>query len=282
MNIAYKQSIIDYYDKTRLDYWVLWFRKNNYSVHFGYYDSDVQTHDAALMNLNKILAKNGTVRNGDKILDAGCGQGGSSIWLAQNYAVEVEGITLVPHQVAIASKHASKNRVNDRVRFSVQDYTQTNFADEQFSLVWACESVCHAQSKRDFYKEAYRLLKPGGRLVCVDYLRIERPLNESGEQLLHSWLNGWSIMDIDTKAEHYNHAQECGFSEISIQDITPYTKPSLQHLHSMASKLWGIGKLLRLLGFRNDVNHGNHFGSIKQFEALETNLWFYGMIVLKK
>ncbi len=282
MDLEYKRSIVNYYDHTRLEYRLLWFRKNNNSVHFGFYDNNVKSHGDALINLNRVMAKNAEVKDGDTLLDAGCGQGGSSIWLAENFNVKVEGITLVPHQVIKANKLLQKKQLNTRVNFSEQDYCNTNFADESFSVIWACESMCHAQNKADFYKEAYRLLKPGGRLVCADYIRTDRPLKESGEKLLHSWLDGWSIKDIDTYSEHEKNAEDAGFNEFNLEDITKHTKPSLAHLHSMSNKLWVFGKLLRKIGLRNDVNHGNHFGSIRQYEALESNLWYYGLLTLKK
>jgi tocopherol O-methyltransferase len=282
MDLEYKKSIVNYYDATRLDYRLLWFGKKNRSVHFGYYDHEVRTHDKALLNLNKVMATKSCVKDGDIILDAGCGQGGSSVWLAENYNVQVTGITLVPHQVEKAQKNALKSRVNSQVLFSEQDYTSTNFANESFTVIWACESVCHAMEKINFYKEAYRLLKPGGRLICADYFRTERPLTSDGENLLHAWLNGWSINDIDTIAEHKTNAAQSGFTEFSFDDITEYTKPSLRHLHSMSSKLWRFGQFLKTIGLRNNINHGNHFSSIKQFEALENKLWYYGMLSLKK
>ncbi len=282
MDLEYKKSIVSYYNNTRLDYRFLWFRKNNRSVHFGFYDNEVKDHGDALVNLNKVLAEKIGIKDGDKILDAGCGQGGSSTWLAENFNVKVEGITLVPHQVQIAQKEVKKLRIQDKVSFSEQDYTHTNFEDESFSVIWACESMCHAEKKEDFYKEAFRLLKPGGRLVCADYFRTERPLKENGEKLLHDWLNGWSIKDIDTFQEHKINAERIGFQNFQIEDITQFTRPSLKHLHSMASKLWNFGTVLKKVGLRNSVNHGNHFGSIRQFEALEKNLWFYGLLSAKK
>lgn len=282
MDLEYKKSIISYYDATRLDYRILWFGKKNRSVHFGYYDHKVKTHSEALLNLNNVMARKCGVTDGDIILDAGCGQGGSAVWLAENFNVQVKGITLVPHQVKKAEKNAHKSGVADRISFSVQDYTRTNFEDESFSLIWACESMCHAQEKVNFYKEAYRLLKPGGRLICADYFRAERPLTEEGEKLLHSWLNGWSIKDIDTFEEHKKNAELAGFIHFGKENITEYTKPSLKHLHSMASKLWQFGRFLKRIGLRNNINHGNHFSSIKQFEALENHLWQYGLISVKK
>ena len=282
MNFEYKKSIISYYDNTRLDYWALWFRHRNRSVHFGYYDNSVSSHHEALLNLNQVMADKIGIGNGDVILDAGCGQGESSLWLARHYQVGVEGITLVPHQVEIAGKEAGKRKILGKVNFSEQDYTSTQFADETFSVVWACESMCHAYQKADFYKEAFRLLKPGGRIICADYFRTNRPLAANGENLLHSWLKGWSINDIDTRDEHLKNATQAGFINFELSDITQYTKPSLRNLHSVASRLWGLGKILRFFGLRNDVNHGNHFASIKQYEALEKNLWFYGLLSMKK
>ena len=282
MDAEYRKSIISYYDNTRLDYRVLWFNKKTRAVHFGYYDHEVKSHSEALLNLNKVMALKGGVKDGDIILDAGCGRGGSSLWLAENYNVHVTGITLVPHQVEKAQKAARKSPLDSRISFSEQDYSNTNFKDNTFSLIWACESMCHASEKLNFYKEAFRLLKPGGRLICADYFRAKRPLLPQGEKLLHDWLDGWSIKDLDEASEHQRYAENCGFTEFEIENITEYTKPSLKHLHSMASKLWSLGIFLKGIGLRNKVNHGNHFSSIKQFEALENKLWYYGLLSLKK
>lgn len=282
MDLEYKKSIVSYYDATRLDYKFLWFGKGNRSVHFGYYDREINTHHDALHNLNKVMALKGGITHGDLILDAGCGQGGSAVWLARNYNVHVKGITLVPHQVKKAEKHARKYGVDNRVSFFEQDYTGTDFPDETFTVIWACESLCHAEEKIRFYKEAYRLLKPGGRLVIADYFRNARPLHDQGEKLLHDWLNGWSINDIDTEEEHCKNATESGFSGFTFENITEFTRPSLMRLHKMSGKLWRLGIFLKKIGLRNEINHGNHFSSIRQFEALENNLWHYGLITTIK
>jgi cyclopropane fatty-acyl-phospholipid synthase-like methyltransferase len=282
METVYKESIVKYYDNTRLDYRWLWLNKKNRSVHFGYYNDGINSHDEALLNLNRELAKRAEIRDGDIILDAGCGQGGSAFWLAENFKVTVSGITLVPHQVKIAQKDAKRRKLETQTNFSVQDYTNTQFKDESFSVIWACESMCHAEDKSKFYQEAMRLLKPGGRLICADYIRAKRPLLKQNERLLHSWLDGWSIKDLDTYDEHLEHAKNVGFSDVEIENVTEHTRPSLMHLHSMSSKLWTFGKMLKAIGLRNEINHGNQFGSIKQFEALESRLWYYGIISATK
>ncbi|MFY0644548.1 MAG: methyltransferase domain-containing protein [Bacteroidia bacterium] len=282
MEASYKKSIVKYYDDTRIDYRWLWLNKKNRSVHFGFYEDGISEHSDALENLNKVLAERVGIKDGDRILDAGCGQGGSALWLAEKYQVQVEGITLVPHQVRMAKEETTKRKLEAQLNFSEQDYTSTNFADESFDVVWACESMCHAERKEDFYKEMFRVLKPGGRMICADYIRADRPLTADGELVIHQWLDGWSIKDIDTYEEHLASMRNCGLVNAEIHDVTQNTRPSLKHLYSMSSKLWGLGKLLNNIGLRNNVMHGNQFGSIKQYEALEKGYWYYGIIKAEK
>src|SRR5262249_58415583 len=108
---------------------------------------------------------------------AGCGVGGSAVWLARTHAVEVVGVTLVASQVVRARRFAETSGVTGRVTFEQQDYTHTTFPDGTFDVVWAMESICHAPEKGLFVQEARRLLKPGGRLGVVEYMRVYRPMS---------------------------------------------------------------------------------------------------------
>jgi len=100
-----------------------------------------------LNRLNAALASGIRIRPGARILDAGCGIGGSAIWLARTFGAFVTGITPVESQVERARRIAGELGVADRVQFMEQDYTCTTFPDASFDVVWAMESVCHAADK---------------------------------------------------------------------------------------------------------------------------------------
>ncbi len=228
--------------------------------------------------MNAALAARVGIPRGARILDAGCGVGGSAIWLARTFDVQVIGITPVSSQVERARGFGVERGVSDRVRFAKEDYLHTSFPDASFDVVWAVESICHAADKAAFYREARRLLRPGGRLGIVEYLRTARPLPDRGEVLLHSWLSGWAIPDIATAAEHREWATASGFDEIALIDITPQVRPSLARLHSMASVAWPAALMLRALKVRSITQHGNVRGARDQFRAHRSGLWFDAML----
>ncbi len=276
------KSIISYYDNTWLDYRALWINKKDRALHFGYYETNTETHSEALMNLNKAMAQRANIDARDHVLDAGCGQGGSALWLAANIGCTVSGITLVPHQVEIASKEAKHRNLQDKVKFFVADYTQTDFENASYDVVWACESLCHAADKKKFYTEAYRLLKAGGRLIAAEYIRNSRTNKPEDEYYLRHWCDGWSMSDLDTWDEHLKNMTDAGFVNANTEDVTKHTGKSLKKLYQMSKDSLWLGRLLNFFKIRNDIKHANQTASVSQYEALTRKLWYYSFITALK
>ncbi|MFN2494796.1 MAG: cyclopropane-fatty-acyl-phospholipid synthase family protein [Pseudonocardiaceae bacterium] len=229
-----------------------------------------------------MLAGRVSIQPGERVLDAGCGVGGSSLWLAQQRGASVVGITPVASQVAMARRYAAARGLTGRVQFEQADYAATSFVDASFDVVWALESLCHAPSKAAFYREAARLLRPGGRVIVAEYVRTARPVDPTGERLLHEWLDGWAIPDIDSPDEHLSHLAAAGFTDARLDDVTAHTRPSLRRLYRMAYYTFPLAVLGRLFRIRSAVQHQNVIGSVRQYQALQHKAWFYSIISATK
>jgi tocopherol O-methyltransferase len=272
------EAIVSYYNETWLDYRLLWLNRDNLAYHFGYTDEGTRGHADALKNMNRVLADRVQIQPGERVLDAGCGVGGSSLWLATERGARVVGITVVPGQVARARGHAAQRGLSDRVHFHVADFTATPFPDASFDIVWAVESLCHAPRKAAFYQEAARLLRPGGRVVVADLIRAARPLDPTGERLLRECVDGWSVPDLDTPAEHLGHLAAAGFTDARFDDVTVHTRPSMRRLYRLAYWTYPLAVLGRVTGIRSKVQHGNVIASIRQYQAFRHGAWFYGIL----
>jgi cyclopropane fatty-acyl-phospholipid synthase-like methyltransferase len=271
-------QICAYYDETWLDYRLLWLNPRNRAVHFGYWDERTRGHAESLINMNRVLAERIGIRPGQRVLDAGCGVGGSAIWLAKEYGVQVVGINIVASQIHRARRYALEEGVADRVSFDQQDFTATTFPDASFDVIWALESVCHAGEKRRFLAEARRVLRRGGRLGIVEYMLTDKPRASNDEELLHSWLSGWAIPNLATCAEWVNWTKETEFKDTQSLDIMANVEPSLRRLYWMTRLCWTGALVLHALHLRSETQHGNIRGARDQYRAYQRRLWFEAVL----
>src|SRR5690606_11848969 len=185
-----KNDISRYYDLSEVHYKLFWNLDKSKSLHYGYWDNTTKNFHEALVNANKILAQRAHITKEDTVLDAGCGIGGSTAWLAKNIGCKAGGVTINPKQQGRAKENAKEAGVEDLVKFEVNDYTQTGYEDGSFSVIWGMETVCYADDKADFIREAYRLLRPGGRLIIADFFK-QPNLQGKDAKMIKDWANGW-------------------------------------------------------------------------------------------
>ena len=276
------ERVVAYYESTWFDYRALWLNPTTRAIHFGWWGDGAANHAESLLAMNRFMATRVGVRFGDRVLDAGCGVGGTAMWLAQEMGAQVVGITPVPDQVERARRYASERVLGDRVRFEVGDYRATGHPDGSFDVVWAQESLCHAADKDRFFAEAWRVLRPGGRLVVAEYLRRSRPLAPDDERLLHVWLSGWAIPDLGTPEEMQRWAVDAGFIDVEVGDVTWGVLRSLRRLYRLTNGLYPVAALLHAIRVRDAAAHGNVVGARAQWRAVQRGLWAYGLITAHK
>jgi cyclopropane fatty-acyl-phospholipid synthase-like methyltransferase len=266
------KEIVDYYEMCEIDYQRFWNLDKSLSLHAGFWDETTKTLPQALARENEKLAQMAHIKESDHVLDSGCGVGGSSIYLAKTFGCRVTGITLSEKQKEKAFREAELANCFPRPRFFVMDYLHTNFPDASFDVIWAIESVCHASCKKKFVTEAFRLLRPGGRLVVADGFVFSDSDNEKLK-----WLNGWGVSRLESQEAFNAHLVDAGFSNIFFDDVTNLVLPSSKKLCRLAKPAWIGSKIGQWLGIRNPVQTANIQSAYYQYRSLKKKLWLYAI-----
>lgn len=278
----YFQQIINYYRESENAYKDTWNLNESLSIHYGYKDDKAKNFHESLLRMNQVLAEKAQIKNSDIVLDAGCGIGGSSIWLAKHIHCKVMGISLSEKQVETACMLSEKNTLSELLRFEVMNYCKTRFDDASFDVIWALESVCYAEDKEEFVKEAYRLLKPGGRLVLADGMVTQFENNQ--HPIIRKWLDGWVVNYLETSENWSEFAKKNGFKNFQFEDITKFTKHSSRRLllFSIAGYVWAMYRKYIVRKPFTDLQLNNTKGAWYQYWVMRKNLWKYGLFVAEK
>ncbi|HEV8052164.1 MAG TPA: methyltransferase domain-containing protein [Parachlamydiaceae bacterium] len=276
------KEIVDYYNSCETDYRTFWDLDRSMAMHAGFWDHQTTTLHDALARENEVLAEFAEIQPHERVLDAGCGIGGSSLFLAKRYGCQVTGITLSEHQVETAKANASKHGVEALVNFEVMDFCQTTFPDASFDVVWGLESICHAEDKLLFVKEAYRLLKKGGRLIMADGFGAKHSYTPKEGHGMHQWLKGWGVESLETKQAFRNHFMSTGFSEVTYRNVTANVMPSSKRLYWISFPASVVSKLGEWLGVRSKVQTQNIRAAYYQYTTLKNGLWEYGIFCAHK
>ncbi|MEO7394449.1 MAG: methyltransferase domain-containing protein, partial [Chitinophagaceae bacterium] len=218
------------------------------------------------------------IKSTDKVLDAGCGVGGSSIYISTALGCSVTGITLSERQVEQATANAKIKGVENIVNFKVMNYCTTDFPDESFDIVWGCESICYADSKELFIREAYRLLKPGGRLVVADGFVTKFTNNENF--IIRQWLNGWQVNYLETAERFELFMQQTGFSYVTYRNISKEASQSSRRLFRFyfLASLYLMWKKINFSTPATEMQKKNIRACKYQYAGMKKGLWQYGLI----
>ena len=150
--------------------------------------------------------QNAELRDGQKILDAGCGVGGPASYFASQLNVDIKGITISDYQAAKSKEVLSGKALKGSVEITVGDYHKIDkiFGEHVFDRILFLESFGHSSDQNLLIEKAFHVLKPGGILYIKDLFKREHPNEEDGKKIDN-------IIDAINKAYSYNVAD---FTEV--------------------------------------------------------------------
>ena len=156
-------------------------------AHLGHWDFKPEPDQAsaesddvriAQQRLDDVMIEMAMVRQGQSVLDIGCGFGGLIECIDSQFTdMSLTGINIDPRQLDICQRLRSKSQ--NSIRWQEADACELPFADNSFDRVFCVEAMFHFASRRTFLAEVYRVLKPTGRLTGSDIRLTDSPPTSS-------------------------------------------------------------------------------------------------------
>jgi tocopherol O-methyltransferase len=234
---ASTEAVRRHYDRLSAYYHALW----GEHIHHGYWEGEAAP-DVAQVRLTERLAERARIRPGSRVLDVGCGLGGSSRWLARQLGCSVLGITVSPVQADIAARLTREQGLAGRVDFQVMDACQLPQLGERFDAVWVIECSEHLADKERFIQDCAQTLRPGGTLALCAWTAAAEP---SPEQLRLIWAicRGMCCPSLANQAEYVGWMQQAGLVDVVAEEIGARVQHTWSRCSELVQRPWVQGLL---------------------------------------
>ncbi|MBI4853474.1 MAG: methyltransferase domain-containing protein [Acidobacteria bacterium] len=154
------------------------------------------------------------LENKIKILDIGSGLGGACFYFAENYDATVLGLDIAQAMVEISTERKIEKNL-DKVSFLYGDIKDVELEPNSFDLVWTRDCILYVEEKLKVWQQAYKFLKPGGKLFITDFCRKKETLSTEFSNYLEQC--SYYLQSVD---DYSQTLENVGLTVLSKEDIT--------------------------------------------------------------
>lgn len=218
--------IAKFYDRSS----PIWLDTWGEQMHHGFYTSETNDHQQAQLDMiEKLLEWGQFSGKSPRILDAGCGVGGSSRYLVSKYeGASALGMTLSPLQAERGRTYNEQAGLADRIHLQARDvFTLDPVKEGPFDLIWSLESAEHMADKAGLLQLFFDALKPGGQLIMATWCSRPEPpyLTPKEKQTLRRIEKLYHLPPMVSVDELEKAAQTQGWVNIATADWSEAVEP---------------------------------------------------------
>jgi microcystin synthetase protein McyJ len=194
-------------------------------LNLGYWEK-ARTYPEAASAMAQELGATAELGPTDRLLDVGFGFAEQDLyWLQQFNVAHITGLNITPMQVERARQRVEERRLSDRIDLRVGSATQIPFGEGAFTKVTALECAHHFATREQFFREAFRVLVPGGRLALADGVPApgHKPANLLTKLVLRRWAS--PVENFYDRNEYQRKLEACGFTNVMIKPIGHHVFP---------------------------------------------------------
>ncbi|MCC0575039.1 SAM-dependent methyltransferase [Streptomyces californicus] len=202
------------------------------------YWQDGGTLEEAQRDKLDLVCRKLALREGDRLLDVGCGWGSMAMHAARHHGARVTGITLSREQAALARKRVADEGLTDRVEIRVQDYRDVD--DGPYDAISSIGMAEHVGSVRyrEYADDLYALLKPGGRLLNHQIAR--RPEKDEDAYRIDAFIDAYVFPDgeLAPLGRTLTLLEEAGFEARDVESLREHYALTLRRWVANLEQHW--------------------------------------------
>lgn len=250
----HERAVERYYDRTTEDFYIGQWNRDH--IHFGVFedgecpeDNEHLPESAGLARATErmidVTVSPAMLEKSCHVVDAGCGVGGTAIYLAQTIGCSVTGVNVNRKQLDMAGKKVTDAGLDDKVSFKYADCSRTlPFADESIDAVVNIESACHYSNRGQFLREVTRILKPGGRIAAMDWLARDDITSGQYEEYIQPICDSWTLSGLESQTTYTGLVRDAGMVILEFEGFNGKEMGNLQIIENAyrnCTMLWFAG-----------------------------------------
>jgi SAM-dependent methyltransferase len=207
------------------------FTANGLYLNLGYWKT-ARTIDEACEALATLVAEAAAMGPDDDVVDVGFGFADQDmLWMDRFAPRHITGLNVTPVQVRLARQRVRRRGLADRITLIEGSATAMPLPDACCDIVTAVECAFHFHTREDFLAEAFRVLRPGGRLVLADVIRAA-PEPDGWRQRVQDFI--WTqfaqkfavpAANADQRAPYTAKLRAAGFGTVDVTPIGEHVLP---------------------------------------------------------
>jgi ubiquinone/menaquinone biosynthesis C-methylase UbiE len=204
-------------------------------LNLGYWKT-ARTIDDACVAMAMLVAETAAIGPGDAVVDVGFGFADQDmLWMERLAPARITGLNITSSQVALARDRVAARGMSDRIELLEASATKMPLPDASCDKVVGVECAFHFDTREDFFREAFRVLRPGGRLVLADVIRSHpdpRPFRRRVQDF--NWkffMQKYAVpaANSDTCESYATKLAAAGFAGVTVEPISEHVYPGLHH-----------------------------------------------------
>lgn len=206
------------------------------SLHWGYFDqlADLHAKDflPACQRWNEYMLEQSGITADSCVLDIGCGNGNTAVWLATQTGCEVVGLDLSSVRISNAEDLA-RQHPSLRLSFHKASATSLPFSDRFFTHVWSQATLYHIHDRELALREIQRVLKEKGIFLFDDLVTPVEEITETARRYVYNRL----LFEPTFSQESYGKKlTQLGLMAVQVKDLSEHLNKSYELLSELAQE----------------------------------------------